>query len=128
MRSAAVLLTFFIVLLIGGCTKNARIIKRIEGTWKLEQFLHNDGSYTYPDETHIFAKGEKGGDGYAGWTKQTPTDTVEGTYNIDKKGLQIIFRNDNVSPVQADTFTIDDMDKEMLIVRNAGGILFFKKL
>ena len=127
MRTAVFLLTFLFVLATGACSKNRRIIKRIEGTWKLEQFLHNDGSYTYPVETHIFAKGEHGGKSYAAWTKYTVTDTVNGTYNVTKKGDQLIFRNDNVMPVQADTFTIDDMDKESLIIRNSGGILFFKK-
>jgi hypothetical protein len=114
------------ILILCTCTKNKRIIQDIEGTWKLEDVLLNDGQHTYPNEIHIFAKGKPGGDSYATWTKYA-SDTVVGKYFVTKKGNYVVLRNESVTPVHADTCTVDDFDKKMLIIRSNLGVMYFYK-
>lgn len=117
------------LLLLTACSKNKRIIKHIEGRWRLEQILLNDGQYSYPNEIHEFAQGEAGGESYATWTKYSSdfSDTIIGSYKINKKGDRISFRDDEASPVTEEEATIDDFDKTMLIVRRVDGVFFFYK-
>jgi len=122
-------LVFSVVVLLLSCSKNHKVVNRIEGTWKLEDYMLNDGSHVYPDDIYVFAKGNYGGKEYAKWTKYSAdySDTVEGSYFVYKSGTQMILRNDEASPVQADTCTIDDMDKGMLIVRGPLGVMYLYK-
>lgn len=117
------------VLLLTACSKNRRITKHIEGRWKLTQILLNDGQYSYPNEIHEFAKGEVGGKTFSTWTRYSAdfSDTIVGSYKIDKKGGNITFRDDEASPVTEEFATIDDFDKTMLIVRRVDGVFFFYK-
>lgn len=117
------------VLLLTACSKNRRITKHIEGRWKLTQILLNDGQYSYPNEIHEFAKSEVGGKTFATWTRYSAdfSDTIVGSYKIDKKGGNITFRDDESSPVTEEFATIDDFDKTMLIVRRVDGVFFFYK-
>ncbi|MES2558077.1 MAG: hypothetical protein V4604_18110 [Bacteroidota bacterium] len=123
------LLYLSFILLLTACSKNKRIIKHIEGRWKLTQILLNDGLYSYPNEIHEFAQGESGGKTFATWTKYSSdfSDTIVGSYKIDKKGQHITFRDDEASPVTEEFATIDDFDKTMLIVRRVDGVYFFYK-
>jgi hypothetical protein len=117
------------VLLLTACSKNKRITKHIEGRWKLTQILLNDGQYSYPNEIHEFAQSEAGGKTFATWTRYSAdfSDTIVGSYKIDKKGGNITFRDDEASPVTEEFATIDDFDKTMLIVRRVDGVFFFYK-
>lgn len=126
MRLIAVLV---LVTVFAGCTKNARIIRRIEGTWELTEMLLNDGQRTYPNELYVFEQGEKGGDSYATWTRYSANyaDTTYGSYLVNKKGDRLILRHDNTVPLVADTCTIDDMDSKMLIVRSVDGVMYLYK-
>jgi hypothetical protein len=123
------LLLLSLLVLLFACSKSRKIVKRIEGTWKVEKMLMNDGSYTYPNEIHVFAKEAYGGKTYASWTKYPSdySDTVQGSYLVYKSGDLMVLRNDEAVPVQADTCTIDDMDKDMLIIRNNLGVMYFYK-
>jgi hypothetical protein len=122
-------LLFSLVLLLLSCSKNRKVVNRIEGTWKLEDMMLNDGSHIYPNELHTFAKVAAGGKSYAGWTKYSSdyADTLKGSYLVFKKGDKMILRNDEATPAIADTCTIDDMDKGMLIIRNNLGVMYFYK-
>jgi hypothetical protein len=123
------LLLFSLLVILFACSKNRKVVNRIEGTWKLEDILLNDGSHTYPDEIHVFAKEEYGGKTYASWTKYASdySDTVKGSYLVYKSGTLMVLRKDELNPVQADTCTIDDMDKNMLIIRSNLGVMYFYK-
>lgn len=118
-----------LILLLTACSKNKRITKNIEGRWRLTQILLNDGQYSYPNEIHEFAEGEAGGKTFATWTKYPSdfSDTIVGSYKIDKKGQHITFRDDESNPVTEEFATIDDFDKEMLIVRRVDGVFYFYK-
>lgn len=120
---------FVLVTAFAGCTKNAKIIRRIDGTWQLTEILLNDGQQVYPNDIYVFAQGEKGGDSYATWIRYSSNyaDTTYGSYLVNKKGDRLILRQDNTNPVIADTCTIDDMDAKMLIVRSVEGVMYLYK-
>jgi hypothetical protein len=123
----AILLTLLLV--AAGCSKNAKVIKRIEGTWKLTEMLMNDGQRTYPNTIFTFEKGEKGGDSYAAFTRYAAdySDTVKGTYLVDKKATKVVLRYDEMVPVQTYECTLDDMDAGMLIIRSVDGVMYLYK-
>jgi len=116
-------------LLFLSCSKNKRATRLVDGTWKLEEILLNDGQQSYPNDIYVFAKGKSGGEEYASWTKYSAdyTDTMKGSYLITKKGDQIILRNESVFPVQADTTTLDDIGKDILVIRAPIGVLYLYK-
>lgn len=118
-----------LVVLLTACSKNKRIVKHIEGRWRLTEILLNDGQHSYPNEIHEFSQGESGGKTFATWTKYSAdfSDTIVGSYKIDKKGQHITFRDDESSPVTEEFATIDDFDKNMLIVRRVDGVFYFYK-
>jgi hypothetical protein len=123
------LLVFSMILILLSCSKNRKVVNRIEGTWRLTDLMLNDGSHIYPGEIHVFEKGAYGGKEYARWTRYTAdySDTTAGSYFVVKKGNEVILRNDESAPVQADTCRIDDMDKNMLIIRSNLGVMYLYK-
>lgn len=124
MRTVLFLASLF---LLFSCRENKRIVKRIEGTWQLQDILLNDGQHLYPNETYVFGKGEADGKTYSDWTKYTANDTLPGKYLVTKKGDYIILRDESVMPATADTCTIDDMDNGMLIFRSNLGVHYLYK-
>lgn len=123
------LLVFSMVLALLSCSRNRKVVNRIEGTWRLTDMLLNDGSHIYPNDIYVFEKGIYGGKGYARWIRYTSdySDTLNGSYFVVKKGNELILRNDETTPVQADTCRIDDMDKNMLIIRSSLGVMYLYK-
>ena len=115
------LVAAFFVLLLAGCNKNQRIIRKIEGTWTMTKFLQNDGSEIYPVKTFYFGEGDA--DNYNDWTVYTPTDTLTGSYKVYQKGAKIVLK----SALQTDSCTIEDHDKEMLIIRQPSGVIFLER-
>lgn len=122
-------LPFIVLLLLSACSKNAKAIRRVNGSWKLTEILHNDGQRSYPNEIHRFEQGEKGGDTYATWTHYPSdySDTLTGAYLINKKATLMVLRKDYLNPVEYDSCTIDDVGKDMLVIRAPIGVLFFCK-
>lgn len=115
------------VLLVASCSKNKRLTKTIEGRWLLTEILDNDGSKTYPNVIHEFAKAESGEDSYAVWTQYTAdfSDTVTGVYRISKSGENMYFRTD--TQVNEEEGVVDDFDKNTLIVRRESGVYYYTK-
>lgn len=87
----------------------------------MTKFLQNDGSEIYPVKTLVFADGDA--KNYNAWTLYTSTDTIDGSYKVYSKGVKIVLKND----LQTDSCTIDDHDKEMLIIRNPQGVMFLNR-
>lgn len=102
-------------------------MNKMEGTWKLTKVLLNDGQEVYPDETFVFGSGDSRN--YNEWTKYTSgfADTIRGSYLVYEKGLKVILRYDNTSPLYADSSSVEDMDKHQLIIRNPSGVLFLER-
>lgn len=102
--------------------------KHLEGRWLLTDVLLNDGSHAYPNEIYEFAKGEPGGDSYAVWKKYSSdfSDTITGTYRVSKNGGNLYFRYD-VQPAEEEDATVDDFDKNTLIIRMDNGVHYFEK-
>lgn len=122
-------LVFSMILVLLSCSKNKKVVNRIEGTWRLKDLMLNDGSHVYPNDIFVFEKGIYGGKEYASWTRYAAdySDTLKGSYFVVKKGNELILRNDEATPVQADTCRIDDMDKNMLIIRSNLGVMYLYK-
>lgn len=110
-----------VLFLLASCNKNQQVIKKIEGSWTLTKFLLNDGSEIFPVETFVFAEGDA--DNYNEWLVYTPTDTLVGSYKVYEKGMKCVLKND----VQTDSCSIEDRDKEMLIIRNPQGVMFLER-
>lgn len=126
MRYLALLSLVFLIL---SCSKNKRATRLVDGTWKLEEILLNDGQQSYPNDIYVFAESKSGGEEYASWTKYSAdySDTMNGSYLITKKGDQIILRNESVFPVKSDTNTLDDIGKDIIVIRAQIGVMYLYK-
>lgn len=125
MKYAAVI--FGLVFVVVSCSKNKKLVKDVEGRWLLTEILNNDGSQTYPNEIHEFAKSESGGDSYAVWIQYRNdfADTITGVYRISKSGENMYFRTD--TQIEDEEAVVDDFDKKVLIVRRELGVYYYKK-
>lgn len=118
---------FGLLFIVVSCSKNKKLTKDVEGRWLLTEILKNDGSQSYPNEIHEFAKSEAGGDSYAVWIQYSNdfSDTITGVYRISKSGENMYFRTD--AEVEDEEGVVDDFDKNTLIVRRKMGVYYYTK-
>jgi hypothetical protein len=118
-----------LVVSLSGCLKKRLVVNKLEGTWTYTKYLHKNGTYDYyGNQTLVFEKGKADGKTYLGLTVKTDNVVTAGTYLVDKKGAQIYLMYDSNFPTHVDTLTIEDMDKNSLIVRDEAGIRFYDKI
>ncbi len=98
----------------------------MEGKWTFKERLNNDGTHDYFNDTYQFGGGEADGSNYLSLQISGSENTI-GDYLVMEKGIKMIFRKDINQPNTADTTTIEDWDKNTLIVRNVFGVLYFSK-
>lgn len=121
---------FFLVIAmlisITSCIKKQRIVNRLEGTWKHEKLLIQDGTYIPLNTYFKFSGGKADGKTFLPLTVTSDTAITDGSYLVSKKGDVLYLKFDNTKP-DIDTCFIEDMDKKMLIYRNFDGINFVYK-
>lgn len=118
---------FFIGLTVVACSKNKQIVNKMEGAWMLYDILHYDGSHSYPNKTYIFEKGEADGKSFLPLTVVTNSNTSKASYLVTNKGNDVYF---DYSPTTntIDTCSVEDFGKSLLILRQQGDVLYFKRL
>ncbi len=119
----------FLLLLFNACLHKKVVVNRLEGNWNLEKQMNTDGSYSYFSNVHIqFSSGKADGKTYLDCTTDSAGVVSVGNYLVSKNGEELFINYDLNNLGRKDQFTIEDMDKNSLVVRNQGIVRFFKKI
>jgi len=119
----------FLVLIFSSCLQKKIVVNRLEGNWDLEKQMNTNGSYTYFSNVQIqFSGGKADGKTYLDCSMDSLGIVTTGNYLVSKNGEELFINYDLNHPNVKDQFTIEDMDKNSLVVRNQGIVRFFNKV
>lgn len=120
--------SLLIIVFLSACVHKRIVVNRLEGTWSLDKQLNVDGSYTYFSDVKItFSGGKADGKTYLPCETDSSGLVTQGDYLVSRNGSQLLINYDLNNVLRTDNFTIEDMDKKSLVVRNQGIVRFFKK-